>query len=267
MMMKRLFLLLLPLLASVPAAAQLYVPGEELNYRVSYKAKLIPNTEVATVTVRTSEAELDGRPCYNVYGNGRTLVSFRWFFSLDDTYNIWVDPATLRTLRFESDLHEGSYTFRSRYDYDWDSLRVETVWRSRERPEQRKRMSLTPVSMDAVSLFFNMRTAEADRFREGEQHELQMVLEDTVRHLKYRLVGREERKIRNLGRFRTLKFACQIGTSESYSFTDGSEFYIWLSDDRNKIPLYLESPIRVGSVCAYITSYKGLKYPLDSFIR
>ena len=75
------------------------------------------------------------------------------------------------------------------------------------------------------------------------------------------------KKIRNVGKFHTLKFACQIGTSESFSFTDGSEFFIWLSDDENKIPLHLESPIRVGSVNAYITGYKGLRYPLTSKIR
>ena len=70
-----------------------------------------------------------------------------------------------------------------------------------------------------------------------------------------------------MGRFRTLKFMCQIGTSDGYSFTDGSEFTLWISDDQNKIPLYIESPIRVGSIQAYITAYKGLKYPLASKIK
>ena len=83
----------------------------------------------------------------------------------------------------------------------------------------------------------------------------------------YRFVGREVKKIRTMGKFRTLKFACQIGTSEGYSFTDGDEFFIWISDDRNKIPLWLESPIRIGSICAYITGTKGLKYPLESKIK
>ena len=32
-----------------PLAAQLYHPGEQLFYRVSYKAKMFPNTEVGTV--------------------------------------------------------------------------------------------------------------------------------------------------------------------------------------------------------------------------
>ena len=265
--MKRILILFLLTGGIFSAAGQIYVPGEELFYRVSYRAKLVPNTEVATVVVRTSEVELDGQTVYNVFGQGKTLASFRWFFSLDDRYNIWVDTATLRTVRFTSDIHEGGYTFRSRFDYDWPARRVATRWQRRTLPENRKEMALTDVSMDAVSLFFNMRSADAASFRVGEQRVLQMVLEDTIRHLRYRFEGREVKKIRNMGKFNTMKFACQIGTSESFSFTDGSEFFIWLSDDENKIPLHLESPIRVGSVNAYITGYKGLKYPLTSKIR
>ena len=112
-----------------------------------------------------------------------------------------------------------------------------------------------------------MRTLDPADFREGESRVLEMLLQDTVRYLKYRFMGREEKKIRTMGRFRTLKFMCQIGTSDGYSFTDGSEFTLWISDDLNKIPLYIESPIRVGSIQAYITAYKGLKYPLASKIK
>ena len=208
--MKRILILFLLTGGIFSAAGQIYVPGEELFYRVSYRAKLVPNTEVATVVVRTSEVELDGQTVYNVFGQGKTLASFRWFFSLDDRYNIWVDTATLRTVRFTSDIHEGGYTFRSRFDYDWPARRVATRWQRRTLPENRKEMALTDVSMDAVSLFFNMRSADAASFRVGEQRVLQMVLEDTIRHLRYRFEGREGKKIRNMGKFKTLKFECQL---------------------------------------------------------
>ena len=264
--MKRLLVFLL-LLSPAAASAQLYHPGDELRYSVSYRAKFFPNTEVATVTVRTSEEEFEGKKVRKVVGHGKTLPTYRLFFTLDDSYTLRIDPATLRTLEYESDVREGSYTFRSRFDYDWERLQVSTRWTKREETEQRKTMPLTRESMDAVSLFFNMRSASTDQFREGEQRTLQMVLEDTIRYLNYRFVGREVKKIRTMGKFRTLKFACQIGTSEGYSFTDGDEFFIWISDDRNKIPLWLESPIRIGSICAYITGTKGLKYPLESKIK
>ena len=103
--------------------------------------------------------------------------------------------------------------------------------------------------------------------QEGKTEVLEMLLEDTIRHLRYRFLGRETKKIRSMGTFRTLKFACQIGTSEGYSFTDGTEFTVWISDDKNLIPLYIESPVRIGSVQAYISGYHGLKYPLSSKIK
>ena len=128
-------------------------------------------------------------------------------------------------------------------------------------------MAITEQSMDAISLYFNMRTVAEEQIKEGFARDLELVLEDTVRYLKFRYEGREEKRIKNLGRFNTLKFRCKIATSDGYAFQDGTEFEVWISDDRNKIPLYIKSPIKVGSVQAYLTSYEGLRYPLDSFIK
>lgn len=266
-LMRRILLVVAAFGIALPLAAQLYHPGEVLEYRVSYRAKMFPNTEVGTVEVSTSELPFDGRTCYCVVGTGRTLPTYRWFYNIDDAYRIWVDTATLRTVRFTSNIRESDYTFESRYDYDWPDSTVHTRWRSRQRPFAEKNMPLSAGSMDAVSLFFNLRSADAGAFHEGEPAVLQMVLEDTIRHLRYRFLGRETKKIRNMGKFRTLKFDCQLGTSEGFSFTDGTVFTIWISDDQNKIPLYIESPVKVGSIQAYISGYKGLKYPLTSLVK
>ncbi len=262
--MKRLITTILLLFGLSPLFAQLYHVGEILNYRVSYKAKMFPNTEIGTVDITTTQERNDSASFYKVQGIGRTLPTYRWFYNLEDIYTIWVDSATLRTSRFTCDNHEGDYTFESQYLYDWKNHRVDTRWRSRKRPFKEKQMTLTDESMDPVSLFFNLRSADVEKFRAGEYASLQMVLEDTIRNLRYRYIGREIKKIRNMGKFNTLKFECELGTTEGYSFTDGTIFTIWISDDRNKIPLYIESPVKIGSIQAYISGYKGLKYPLTS---
>ena len=105
--MKRFPITALLLAAVLPLAAQLYHPGEQLFYMVSYKAKMFPNTEIGTVEIRTAEAELDGRPCYRVTGVGRTLPTYRWFYNMEDVYTVLVDTATLRPLRFTGDIREG----------------------------------------------------------------------------------------------------------------------------------------------------------------
>jgi len=56
-------------------------------------------------------------------------------------------------------------------------------------------------------------------------------------------------------------------SSQDESFEDGSEFFIWISDDRNRIPLLVESPIRVGSVRARLRRFDGLRHPMESRIR
>lgn len=249
------------------ASAQLFQEGELLYYRAAYRAKLVPNIEAGEVTVSTRADMLDGAEVYRVTGNGRTLPFFRWFFDMDDTYDIWVDKKTLRTHRFESDLKEDKYTFRSNYRYDWDSMKVHTWSQRRQNTPREKTMPLTNESMDAVSLYFNLRSVDLDSFREGEHRKLDMVLEDTIRHLRYRYIGREELKVPRLGSFDTMKFACTLGSSEEFSFTDGTEFFIWITNDENKIPVMLASPVRVGEIRAYLRRYEGLKYPLSSKIK
>ena len=53
--------------------------------------------------------------------------------------------------------------------------------------------------------------------------------------------------MKNLGHFNTIKFRCKIATSDGFAFKDGTEFEVWISDDRNKIPLYIKSPIKAVS--------------------
>lgn len=265
--MKRLFLTILILTATTPLFAQLYHAGEVLNYRVSYKAKMFPNTEVATVDVKTTRATLDGVSRYKVEGAAKTMPTYRWFFNIEDTYTVWIDTEKLRPVRFESDLKEGDYTFESSYNYDWDKKEVHTKWQSRQKPVKEKTMAITKESMDAISLFFSLRAASIDDFKIGQVAQLQMVLPDTIRHINYRYIGRENKKIRNMGKYKALKFECQLGTTEGFSFTDGTVFTIWISDDENKIPLYIESPVKVGSINAYISGYKGLKYPVTSLMK
>ena len=266
--MKRLLWTIVCVLATwLTAAAQLYQPGEVLSYRISYKARLFPNTEVATVDVRTTLDTLDGRAHYKVHGRGVTMPAFRWFFMVDDSYYIWADTTDNRTTRFASDIREGSYTFRSEYLYDRENGVVNTRWQKKQLPERTKTMQISERGMDPVSLYFNLRSEASDSFREGESRRLEMVLEDTVRFLEFRFIGREVKRVPKIGKFRTLKFKCQIGTSDGFSFTDGTEFTIWITDDRNKFPVYLESPIRIGSICGYISKTSGLKYPLESVIK
>lgn len=242
--------------------------GEELVYAVAYRARLIPNTEVGRAVLRLNAENFDGKPAYHITATGRTLPFFRWFYDLNDVYHSWIDSASLLPRRLSVQLQEDTYLFSSEYRYDWVARRVNNTYRNHAWPEDRfKSMPLSPTSFDAVALFYNLRASDPSTYEPGKEKSLSLVLEDTIRTIRYRYVGPETIKVKGLGKFRALRFTCQIATSSGVSFEDGSEFDLWISDDRNRIPLLIETPVRVGSVRAYLKESRNLNYPLDSFIK
>ncbi len=114
--------------------------------------------------------------------------------------------------------------------------------------------------MGGISLFYTLRMHDIAAYEPGQSKTLALLLKDTVRFIKYTYHGREVREVRGLGRVNTLKFSCQLVNDVADSFEEGSEFFVWISDDGNKVPVFLESPLRVGSVRARLVEYGGLMY-------
>lgn len=252
--------------SNVPPQSVAFGNGEWFKFAVAYSAPLI-NAEVADITFSTTTDHYMGRACYKIEAKGESRPFYSLFFSLKDTYTTWIEQSTLRPIKATSNQHEGSYRFRSAFDFDYQKLIVRTEGHNlRDQTTRKHTMKLSECSYDAVSLFYNLRSANLSNLRKGEIQRVNLVLEDTVRNINFKFMGREIRKIQDIGSFRTLKFACQFATNNDEAFKDGAEFYVWLSDDENRVPIYLESPIRVGKVYAKLTSWSDLKHPFSSFV-
>lgn len=236
--------------------------GEELSYNVKYSASFI-STSVADVHMRVD----DDINSFRITAVGKTRPFYSIFFEMEDTYRSWLDRTTLRPVKMDSKIREGGYKYQNSFTYNWNDSTVKTVGKNLKNGNSySKTMGLTPCSFDALSLFYNLRCVDIKSMVPTVRYTLNLVLEDTVRTIKYRVIGREVRTINKVGRFRTIKVACQIATASGDALKDGSEFYIWLSDDRNHIPIYMESPIRVGSIKVFLTSWANLKHQFSSVV-
>lgn len=271
--MKKIITTLLLLFSGIAAYAQLpedalpYKNGEKLKMVVSYKAKMWPNTDMADLTFSVSEDELFYTPAFKITANASVKSVYGWFYKLNDTYSAWINRYTLLPMRASAELIEGDYRFSSVFSYDWEDMTVFNRTRNHKRAAGESRtMHITEGSMDGLSLFYSLRKEDIQSFEEGESRDLKLVLDDTVRTIRLIYYGRELKHVSGLGEVKTLKFSCQLATSTGESFEDGSEFYIWISDDPNKVPVYLESPIKVGSVRARLVYYENLKYPESSVL-
>jgi len=90
-----------------------------------------------------------------------------------------------------------------------------------------------------------------------------MFLDNEVFHLYIRYLGKETVKTK-YGKFRAVKFKPLL--VKGTLFEGGENMTVWVSDDPNRIPIRVESPIIVGSIKVDLMQYRGIRYPLSSLI-
>ncbi len=256
--------------ADAPAMEAAFKNGEKITFLLGWKFKGIMNANAGEITFTTSLTTIDGTQAYKIKAHGKTLPAIALFFKMDDIYETWLDMQTLRPLRFRSELKENKYRYKADYRYDWDSMIVHTNYHNLRKKPGSADMPLSPQSADAVAFFFDLRSQDVGSFTPGEYHEFDFVMDKKIIGIRFKLLGRETKKFGRLGTFKTLKLSCELTSTDDpdgQTFEDGSEFFIWLSDDRNHIPLSIESPTKIGSVVATIQKYEGLKYPLASKVK
>ena len=50
-------------------------------------------------------------------------------------------------------------------------------------------------------------------------------------------------------------------------FRGDEDVLVWVTDDENKIPIYIQAKIIVGTVKAYLRESKGLRNPVSSVVK
>ena len=63
----------------------------------------------------------------------------------------------------------------------------------------------------------------------------------------------------------TVRFAAKLLEGEVFKGDD--DMRIWISDDDNRIPVYVEAPILVGLATGRLVGYEGLKHPFTALIK
>ena len=124
---------------------------------------------------------------------------------------------------------------------------------------------LTPCTFDLPSLFYFARNMNFDIIEPGVKYPMTFAIDDDVFNVYFILYGRETIKVQVLGHVRTIKFAAKL--LEGEVFKGEADMLIWVSDDDNRLPVYFEAPLLVGTARGRMSSYSGLKYPFEALIK
>jgi len=233
--------------------------GEELVYKVYYNLNFVW-VPAGQVTFRVNE--VDEQFHYSV--KGRTFSSYEWFYKVRDYYDTYVDKNSLLPTLSIRDVREGGYSLYDKVNFDQSrNTAFSTRGRSKDNIKESKEYNVDPCMHDILSLVYFIRNLDFGQLKTGQKVPVKIFIDKEVWPLNMTYRGKVAGKnIKGLGKFNTIEFSPQV--IEGEYFKKGTEMKIWATDDMNRIPLLIESPVAVGSVKAVLQSWKGLRSEMTS---
>lgn len=228
--------------------------GEQLSYTVYYSViGIYVNAGNATVTANLEK--LNGRTVYHLIGAGKSNSSYDWVTKVNNKYESFIDTASLQPMKFIRDVHEGNHKKYENVSFN----RVTNTAVTKDGVYK-----VPACIQDVVSCLYYARNINFDRYKPGDKISFNMFFDNEVYSMYIRYVGKEEVKTK-YGKFRAIKFRPLL--IKGTVFDGGERMNVWVTDDANRIPLRVESPLSVGSIKVDMMGYKNLRHPLTSLKR
>lgn len=210
-----------------PATTVPWGVGERLGYDVRFGPVRVGNAvlDVPEIT------EVRGRAAYHTTFNinGGTL-----FYHVKDTYESWIDTASLASLRFyQTQLERGKSRIK-RYEI----FPERQAYQDGDKPEERS----VSKPLDDGSFFYYVRTLP---LRTGEVYELNHYFKADRNPVRV-FVLRRERVSVPAGTFNAIVVQPTFKT-KGY-FGEGGHAEVWLSDDTDRTVLKVQASLPVGSL-------------------
>jgi hypothetical protein len=228
---------------------QIFKPGEVLNYEMSYG--WIKGGEAS---LNLQQVNFQGKDAYHVRAEGRTTGIAHTLYNVKDVYESYFDPQTGMPYKSVMNLKEGKYRNYNEVYYDHSSGTLVSKKSGKKQIDKKE-------IFDIVSAFYHLRKS-LDNLSVNEKVTIHTYFHDEPWDLVVRFKGYETIKT-GLGKIKCMKFKPVVieGTFESDDALD-----IWISADKNRIPVRIKMGLWVGSFKTDLTSFSGLTHPI-SFIK
>ena len=228
-----------------------FITGETLKYKVHYGPV---NAAEAEIELAPDIYRVNNRPCYKATISGKTVGSFDFFLRIRDTWRSYIDTSLILPQKYHRNIEEGKYRKKENvtFNHDEHTALVET--------KQTLNLKVPEKIQDVVSGLYFLRTLDFDRYRVGDVIRVKGYFYKKVYDMQVIYKGRESVETK-AGYFKAFKLVPKMPDSDL--FAGENSVSVYLSDDKNKIPVLIKANLLMGAVKVDLYHYGGLKHPLN----
>lgn len=228
--------------------------GEQLSYRIHYGF-----LNAGTATLSTLQTNFQGEPHFYVKGYGKTTGAVRTFFKVEDNYESFINMKTGLPSYYVRNVKEGGYTqhFQTVFNHDNHTLILTDKEKS---ANSSKVINSVKGVQDMLSAFYYLRSLDSSELKVGMVKNLNIWIDDEMFPFQLRVTGIEDVDTK-YGKISCLKVIPLVKSGRVFKEKEGVT--LWVSNDKNHVPISIKAELAVGSLKASISDYKNVKYTLN----
>jgi len=234
--------------------------GEELSYKFYYDSFMPGYVTVGdgTISIRENSVRVNNdRSAMHIVGTVNSRRFFNWFYRVDNRYETYIDDEAIMPWYFMRDVYEGGYERKE--ETTFNHYQNVAFYRDEE-------VQIDDYMQDIISAFYFARTLDFSDIKPGDSFDIDFLFKDSLYFSRIKYEGKEILKT-DVGKIQTLKFKPLIYNHDDSKFVQPWPMTLWISDDKNRIPVLFESRVIVGFAKMELSGYKGLKNPFSSIVR
>ena len=241
-----------------------FIAGEKITYDVYYNWHFVW-VEAGKVSFEVEKEKINEKPVFHFKSEGRSIIAYDWIYKVREQFESVADAKTLVPLSYSRQSFEGDYYAKEIVEFDYPNSKIHTKTENSNKPLSSQTLDLNGFVLDVQSAVYYARTLDYSGMFVGEKIPFRMVIDGEVCDLYGKYLGIETIENYDGSIYRCHKFAALLvpGTI----FSGGEDLFVWITDDRNKIPILVEAKILVGSVKAVFTGAKNLAFPITSLVK
>jgi hypothetical protein len=237
--------------------------GEKLEYDLYIKLGFAV-TKGGYATMKTQSTNYSGKDAYKM-----TLVSHsqgfaRKVFALSDTLACYTGK-DLTPLAYHKDAHEGGDYTKERltYQYPGDgTVKIRSIRHKNGDFKFDENINAPSCTYDLVSILFYCRTLNYSNMKDGSETKVNFISGKKRGNMRIVYNGKEKVKANDGNKYNCIKLTLYVADE---AFDNGKEaMKVFISDDDNRMPIRLETKLKVGSTRVILKNYSGNKYPLNT---
>jgi hypothetical protein len=231
--------------------------GEKLYYRLYYRTFITGKIYAGDLTleIKNTNRKFFGRSTYDIECIGTSRKSLHWLMNVDDSFESFIDEKSIFPWLFIRHTHEGNYTKEDEVQFEPHHNIAISKTNTKRTPRR---------VQDILSAFYFARTSDFSGLHTGENFSIPIFLDDSVYVSAVIFRDREVVKT-GTGHFNCVKFNPMVMTGKV--FHNRYPMTIWISDDKNKIPIRIDSSLFIGRLEAELVKSEGLANPMESKIN